>query len=48
MKQAIGLFGSALSLVGLYLVLRNAAGATQILKSVGSSSVGVFRTLQGR
>ena len=48
MNRIVGLFGSALSLVGLYLILRNAGGASQILKSLGSSSVSVFRTLQGR
>jgi hypothetical protein len=48
MKGILGLFGTSLGLVGLYLVLRNAGGATAILRALGSGSVDVFRTLQGR
>lgn len=48
MTRILGLFGTSLSLVGLYLLLRNAGGATQILRALGSGSVDIFRTLQGR
>lgn len=48
LSRIIGLFGTALSLVALYLVLRNAGGATSILRALGSGSVDIFRTLQGR
>lgn len=37
-----------LGLVGLYLVLANAGGASRILTGLGSTLRGVFRTLQGR
>lgn len=48
MNRVIGLVGSMLSLIGLYLVLRNATNATRILDSIGGGTVNVFRTLQGR
>ena len=48
MARIFGLFGTALSLVGVYLLLTRAAGATSIIKSLSAGSVSVFRTLQGR
>jgi hypothetical protein len=48
LSRIVGLFATSLSLVALYLVLRNAGGATQILRAIGSGSVDIFRTLQGR
>lgn len=47
-NRIVGLFGTGLSLVALYLVLVNAGGATRILRSLASGSVDIFRTLQGR
>jgi len=43
-----GFLGTSLSLVGLYLFLNKAAGATSILRAAGSTLIGIFRTLQGR
>jgi len=48
MRQLTGLAATSLSLVGLYLVLTNAGGATAILNSLSGGSAKVFRTLQGR
>ena len=48
MNKLVGLFGTALSLTGLYLVLSKASGATKIFKELASGVVSVFRTLQGR
>lgn len=39
---------TAMGLIGLYLVLANAGGASRILTGLGSTVRGVFRTLQGR
>jgi hypothetical protein len=47
-RQLVGLAATSLSLVGFYLVLRNAGGATSILNSLASGSATIFRTLQGR
>lgn len=48
MRQITGLFATALSLVGLYLVLRWGANAASIIRAIGSQSIGAFRVLQGR
>lgn len=42
------LAATALTLVGLYLVLANWLGSTSILKALGEFTVNVFKTLQGR
>lgn len=47
-NRLFGFMGSALSLVGLYLLLRNAGGATSIFNSLSQGTVQFFRTLQGR
>lgn len=39
---------TAMGLIGLYLVLANAGGATRILTGLGGTLRTVFRTLQGR
>lgn len=48
MNRIFGAVGTMLSLVALYLVLVNAAGATKIFNALSGGSVKVFRTLQGR
>lgn len=48
MNRLTGLAATSLSLVGLYLVLTNAGGATSILNSLAGGSARIFRTLQGR
>ncbi len=48
MNRLSALAGTALSLVGLYLVLTNAWGTAAVLRAVGSSTASIFRTLQGR
>lgn len=35
-------------LIGIFLFLNNADGTVQIIKSLGSSSASMVRTLQGR
>ena len=42
------ILSTMLGLVGLYLVLANAGGATRILTGLGATLRGIFRTLQGR
>lgn len=39
---------AGMALVALYLLLINYTGATNILKTLGSSVSGVYKTLQGR
>lgn len=48
MNKLAALAGTALSLVGGYLILTNAGGATSILKALSGGTVNIFRTLQGR
>ncbi len=48
MNKLFGLAGTSLSLIALYLVLRNSFGATSLLREAGATTVGIFRTLQGR
>jgi len=48
MNRMFTLAGTSLSLIALYLVLRNAFGATSLLREAGSTTVSIFRTLQGR
>jgi hypothetical protein len=43
-----GTVGVMLFLIALYLVLEKAAGASNVITSVGASSSQVFKTLQGR
>ncbi len=40
--------GAMLFLIGLYLVLEKGKSASDIIASVGSSGVNIFKTLQGR
>lgn len=47
-RMIVGLFSTGLGLVALYLVLRNAGGATSILRQLASGTVSIYRTLQGR
>jgi len=42
------LLTTSLSLIALFLVLRNATGASRVLDALGSGTVSIFRTLQGR
>lgn len=48
MSRITALASTMLSLIGLYLVLVNFAGASRILTAVSSGTVQIFRTLQGR
>lgn len=48
MNKIAALLGTSLSLVGLYLVLRNFVGASRILDALSSGTVSIFRVLQGR
>lgn len=47
-NRLFGSLATMLSLVGVYLVLTNSTGVTSILRELGSSLIGIFRTLQGR
>lgn len=47
-RNAYGALGVMLFLIAMYLVLTRGADATKIITAVGSSTTGVFRTLQGR
>lgn len=47
-RDVYGALGVMLFLIALYLVLENGAQATRIIGAIGSSTSGVFRTLQGR
>lgn len=42
------MIGASFALVGLYLLLKNFTGATQIAGTLGDKYIGVLRTLQGR
>lgn len=46
--RLFGALSTAFGLVGLYLVLTNAGGLTQIARELGAGLIGIFRTLQGR
>ena len=48
MRRLAQLAGTSLSLIALYLILRNAFGATSIIRALGDFTLGVFRTLQWR
>jgi hypothetical protein len=48
MNRLFTLAGTSLSLIALYLLLRNAFGATSLLREAGAATVAIFRTLQGR
>jgi hypothetical protein len=43
-----GALGAMLALIALYLLLTRATGASRLMQAGGSSTVRVFRTLQGR
>lgn len=47
-RSAYGALGVMLALIALYLLLTNAAGATQMIRASSDSGVQIFRTLQGR
>jgi hypothetical protein len=49
MKNTIMEFVSgAFILIGMYLVVRNWSGTTQVIKAVGGQTTSMFKTLQGR
>ena len=48
MRQIFKLIGAGGFLVGLYLVLVNAAGATSILRAGAGGLNSIYKTLQGR
>ncbi|HET9691001.1 MAG TPA: hypothetical protein VFP61_07595 [Acidimicrobiales bacterium] len=47
-RGLLGLVGTMLALIALYLLLEKASGATSILGALASGSLGVFGVLQGR
>jgi hypothetical protein len=47
-NKIAALLGTSLTLVGLYLILRNFLGASRILDALASGTVSIFRVLQGR
>lgn len=47
-NQALKLMGTMLSLVALYLFLRNSTGATALLRAGSEGWVNILKTLQGR
>ena len=47
-RNVYGALGVMLFLIALYLVLRNFAGATSIMRAGGAVTNDIFRTLQGR
>ena len=47
-NRLFGALATMLSLVGAYLVLTNSTGVSKILRELGATLRGIFRTLQGR
>lgn len=47
-RGLIGVIGVILALIALYLILEKAGGATQVLSSLASGSIGLVGALQGR
>jgi hypothetical protein len=47
-RSVYSALGVMLFLIALYLLLRNAAGATDIIRAGGATTNSIFRTLQGR
>lgn len=47
-RGLLGVIGVVLALIALYLILEKAGGATQVLGSLASGSIGLIGTLQGR
>lgn len=47
-RGIIGVIGVILALIALYLILERAGGATQVLGSIASGSIGLVGALQGR
>lgn len=48
MNKLAALGATSLTLIGLYLVLRFAGGASQILGALSVGTVNIFKTLQAR
>lgn len=47
-RNWLGIVGVMLTLIALYLVLEHAAGAAQVLGTLGAGTMAIFGTLQGR
>lgn len=47
-RGILGVIGVVLALIALYLLLEKAGGATQVLGSIASGSVGLVGALQAR
>ena len=48
MKSAMGLIGTSMGLIALYLVLTNFLGAKTVIGATGEAYVGAVKALQGR
>lgn len=48
MNRIYGLAATGMSLVALYLVLVNAAGARRLIAAIAAGTSDVYRTLQAR
>jgi hypothetical protein len=44
----LGIVGTMLALIALYLILQNAGGAAQVIGTIGAGTMAIFGTLQGR
>ncbi len=47
-RNWVGIVGTMLALIALYLILEHAAGATSVLSTLAAGTMTVFGTLQGR
>lgn len=47
-RGILGVIGVILALIALYLILEKAGGATSVLGSIASGSIGLVGVLQGR
>lgn len=44
----LGIVGTMLALIALYLILEHSAGAAQVIGTIGAGTMAIFGTLQGR
>ena len=44
----LGIVGTMLALIALYLLLEHATGAASVISSLGAGTMAIFGTLQGR
>jgi len=47
-NKALGLIGTSLGLIALYLILENAGGAGQVINALSGGYVSAVKVLQGR